>query len=58
MKLFKSLRHSAFALLFSGQMLSRLGDSTYKIALAWWILDFVPALVYAAYALPWEQSEW
>jgi DHA3 family tetracycline resistance protein-like MFS transporter len=39
MKLFKSLRHSAFALLFSGQMLSRLGDSTYKIALAWWILE-------------------
>ena len=26
--------------------------------LAWWILDFVPALVYAAYALPWEQGEW
>jgi hypothetical protein len=26
--------------------------------LAWWILDFVPALAYAAYALPWEQSDW
>jgi hypothetical protein len=26
--------------------------------LAWWLLDFVPALAYAAYALPWHQSEW
>jgi len=32
--------------------------SAFQGILAWWILDFVPALAYAAYALPWEQSEW
>jgi hypothetical protein len=32
--------------------------SVFQGLLAWWILDFVPALAYAAYALPWEQSDW
>ncbi len=39
MKLFISLRHHLFALLWSGQTMSRLGDSLYQIALAWWVLE-------------------
>jgi hypothetical protein len=26
--------------------------------LAWWLLAFVPALAYAAFALPWHQDQW
>ena len=32
--------------------------SPFKGVLAWWLLAFVPALVYAAFALPWHQDEW
>ena len=39
MKLFRALRHRPFALLWSGQTLSRLGDFVYEIALAWWVLQ-------------------
>jgi DHA3 family tetracycline resistance protein-like MFS transporter len=39
MTLFTSLRHRPFALLWSGQAISRLGDSLYRIALAWWVLE-------------------
>lgn len=39
MNLFKSLTHRPFALLWSGQTTSRLGDSLYRIALAWWVLQ-------------------
>ncbi len=39
MTLFKSLTHRPFAFLWIGQTLSRLGDSVYRIALAWWILE-------------------
>jgi MFS family permease len=39
MTLFKSLTHRPFALLWSGQQLSALGDSVYRVALAWWILE-------------------
>jgi MFS family permease len=39
MNLFKSLTHRPFALLWSGQTTSRLGDSLYRIALAWWVLE-------------------
>ena len=39
MTLFKSLTHRFFALLWSGQTISRLGDSLYRIALAWWVLE-------------------
>lgn len=39
MTLFKSLAHRPFALLWSGQTTSRLGDSLYRIALAWWVLE-------------------
>jgi len=38
-KLFQALKHQPFALLWSGQTLSRLGDSLYQIALAWWVLQ-------------------
>lgn len=39
MSLFVSLRTRAFALLWTGQTISRLGDSLYRIALAWWVLE-------------------
>jgi len=39
MSLFISLRTRAFALLWTGQSISRLGDSLYRIALAWWVLE-------------------
>ncbi len=39
MTLLASLRHRPFALLWSGQTISRLGDSLYTVALAWWVLQ-------------------
>jgi MFS transporter, DHA3 family, tetracycline resistance protein len=39
MTLFNSLRHRSFTLFWSGQTVSRLGDSLYRIALAWWVLE-------------------
>ena len=39
MTLLKSLGHRPFALLWSGQTISRLGDSLYSVALAWWVLE-------------------
>ncbi len=39
MRLFDALRHRPFALLWSGQTVSRLGDSLYRIALSWWVLE-------------------
>lgn len=39
MGLFLSLKHRSFALLWSGQTISRLGDSLYRVALAWWVLE-------------------
>ncbi len=39
MALFRSLSTRAFALLWAGQTISRLGDSLYRIALAWWVLE-------------------
>jgi len=39
MALFESLKHRSFALLWSGQALSRLGDNVYRVALAWWVLE-------------------
>lgn len=39
MSLFRALQHRNFALLFSGQTLSRLGDFVFNIALAWWVLE-------------------
>jgi DHA3 family tetracycline resistance protein-like MFS transporter len=38
-KLFQALRHRPFALLWFGQTASRLGDSLYRVALAWWVLE-------------------
>lgn len=37
--LFRSLKHPPFALLWSGQTISRLGYSLYRIALSWWVLE-------------------
>lgn len=39
MNILRSLTHRPFALLWSGQTISRLGDSFYRIALAWWVLE-------------------
>jgi predicted MFS family arabinose efflux permease len=39
MTFFKSLTIRPFALLWSGQQLSALGDSIYRVALAWWVLE-------------------
>ncbi len=35
----RSLGHKSFALLWSGQAISSLGDSLYGVALAWWVLE-------------------
>jgi DHA3 family tetracycline resistance protein-like MFS transporter len=37
--LLNSLKFRPFALLWSGQTISRLGDSLYRIALSWWVLE-------------------
>ncbi|HLZ63978.1 MAG TPA: MFS transporter [Ktedonosporobacter sp.] len=39
MMVFRAFSHRSFALLWSGQTISRLGDSFYIIALAWWVLQ-------------------
>jgi hypothetical protein len=39
MNMFRAFANRGFALLWSGQTISRLGDSLYTIALAWWVLE-------------------
>ena len=39
MTVFRAFSNRSFALLWSGQVISRLGDSLYTIALAWWVLQ-------------------
>jgi hypothetical protein len=39
MNVLRSQRHRPFALLWSGQTVARPGDSFYRIALAWWVLE-------------------
>ena len=39
MNVLRSLKHRPFALLWTGQTVSRLGDNLYRIALAWWVLE-------------------
>lgn len=39
MSTFRALRCRSFALLWTGQTISRLGDALYRIALAWWVLE-------------------
>ena len=39
MTLLRALQTRSFALLWGGQTISRLGDSLYRIALSWWILE-------------------
>jgi len=36
---FRALRQRPFALLWSGQTISRLGDNFYRVALVWWVLE-------------------
>jgi MFS family permease len=39
MDFLRALRIRPFALLWAGQTVSRLGDSVYRIALSWWVLE-------------------
>ncbi|SRR6266545_3540345 len=39
MAIFRSLGSRSFALIWSGQTLSRIGDYLYQVALAWWVLE-------------------
>jgi MFS family permease len=39
MNILRSLKHRPFALLWTGQTISRLGDSLHRITLAWWVLE-------------------
>src|SRR5919199_6329999 len=39
MALFRSLTYRSFALVWSGQTISRTGDFIYQVALAWWVLE-------------------
>ncbi|MCP4358173.1 MAG: MFS transporter [Chloroflexi bacterium] len=39
MRLFRAWGNRPFALLWSGQALSRIGDHLYEVALAWWVLQ-------------------
>ncbi|HMK09620.1 MAG TPA: MFS transporter [Anaerolineales bacterium] len=39
MSFLRALRVRPFALLWTGQTISRLGDSLYRIALSWWVLE-------------------
>lgn len=39
MNITRSLSYRPFALLWGGQTISRLGDSLYRIALSWWVLE-------------------
>lgn len=38
-RILRSLQHRPFALLWIGQAVSGLGDSLYRVALAWWVLE-------------------
>src|SRR5215212_795401 len=39
MTYFAALKVRAFALLWAGQTISRVGDQLYQVALAWWVLE-------------------
>jgi MFS family permease len=39
MAFLRSLKNRSFAFLWAGQTISRLGDSVYRLALAWWVLE-------------------
>ncbi len=62
MTFLRSLKHRPFAWIWGGQTISRLGDSLYRIALSWWVLEktgsaavmgtvlifsFTPALIFS-----------
>jgi len=48
MRLFTSLNHRPFALLWSGQSISLLGDAIYQVTLAWWVLQKTGSAVIVA----------
>ncbi|HZS76971.1 MAG TPA: MFS transporter [Ktedonobacteraceae bacterium] len=39
MSVFRAFTNRSFVLLWSGQIISRLGDSLFSVALAWWVLQ-------------------
>jgi MFS family permease len=39
MNALRALKNRSFALMWTGQTISRLGDNLYRIALAWWVLE-------------------
>src|SRR4029079_9359264 len=39
MNYFAALKVRSFALLWAGQLISRIGDHLYQIILAWWVLE-------------------
>lgn len=39
MNALRALKNRAFALMWTGQTISRLGDNLYRIALSWWVLE-------------------
>jgi MFS family permease len=39
MNILRAFTHRPFALLWTGQTISRLGDNLHRIALAWWVLE-------------------
>lgn len=39
MNALRALKNRAFAFMWTGQTISRLGDNLYRIALAWWVLE-------------------
>ncbi len=39
MMLARALKNRAFALIWTGQTLSRIGDFLYEVTLAWWVLQ-------------------
>jgi MFS family permease len=39
MNFLRALSHRPFALLWTGQTVSRFGDNLHRIALAWWVLE-------------------
>jgi MFS family permease len=41
MALLDSLRYRSFAFLWSGQAVSRFGDSLYRVALSWWVFEVI-----------------
>ena len=46
--MFRALASRAFALVWAGQTLSRIGDALYQIAIGWWVLEHTGSAVVMA----------